>query len=432
MDDYDIEDDVVDYKFLHLASGIPKRGDKEFQPDGTSFQKDALHQSRDAMYAALQTVRGHHMKQDLRGVWLPSNGHAVVAHPKGNYFRDVGTPFNIPKRVSGGLILNSLEAVFLVERGSLVLHLDDGRYEDYLYNSTEITGFDYDVLEVLDLAYLYSIAFDGHYSLDQYQVYSYLKRLGYLIQPFRQISKQHVLTKEPQWLVSSIISRLNMPMIIRNVFTKITMGLRSWGILAYPINSSLHYATKHYFNYTSIFQSLKLIPTSKPLETTKTDLKRDPQYKLSFNVWKPTPSFSKKNPPSPDFQICIVNIDRMGPPKLHSILALFNEVNYQSQPKVVPKFKKKNTLPPSKRELRLQRHAERQAKLDEPIQTRNKYLKLRDEKLKFGVRTFIVAIISNGIMNFVTFNEGDFSLTNCPELDEIYSRDHGIMYMEKI
>ena len=41
---YDIEDEIQDWKFLN-KSNIPKRGEKEFEPDGTTIQSSALEES---------------------------------------------------------------------------------------------------------------------------------------------------------------------------------------------------------------------------------------------------------------------------------------------------------------------------------------------------------------------------------------------------
>lgn len=421
MEAYDIEDEVADYKFL-TANGIPKRGEKEFEPVGSNDQLDLLAESRNAMYQALQGARGHHVKHKLVAIWMEDEKRAIIPHVKGNFFRDIGQPLQ-NKKIKAGLTLNSLETVFLVERGSMLIYLSDETFVDFLTNDD--ATFDYESLQKLDLAYLYSLAFDGEYSLDDYQVYTYLKRLGYLIQPFKQFKPQESRVV-PTNTFATVFQQIWKFPLFRNISTM----LNKIGILAYPITSSLHYLTKHYVNYHSIFQSLNLIPSYQAFESLETEPTADPQYKLAFNIWKPTPTFSKKNPPVPDFQICIINTNTANFPDLKTIHAIYNQLNYQQRPLEKPKFKKKNTMQPSKRDLRLKRQQERQSKLDQLVQTKNKYLKARDDKYKYGFRSFIIAIINDGILNFVTLAEGDFSLKNCKELTDIIPRDHGVVYME--
>lgn len=56
---YDVEDEIQDWKFLNKST-IPKRGTKEFEPDGTNYQISALEQSQQTMFQAINNVRGHH------------------------------------------------------------------------------------------------------------------------------------------------------------------------------------------------------------------------------------------------------------------------------------------------------------------------------------------------------------------------------------
>lgn len=58
---------TIDYPFISAFSNIsprpngslPKRGEKDFEPNGTNIQATALAESRNAMYTALQGERGH-------------------------------------------------------------------------------------------------------------------------------------------------------------------------------------------------------------------------------------------------------------------------------------------------------------------------------------------------------------------------------------
>ncbi|KAG2736549.1 hypothetical protein G9P44_000639 [Scheffersomyces stipitis] len=440
---FDVEDEVQDWKFLNkslASSGIPKRGEKEFAPDGTQVQNSSLQESRNAMYDALEGVRGHHLKSKLIAVWIASESKCIMPHARGNYFRDMGIPIHIGSKVKDGVELNSLEAVYLVERGSVVIYLGNESYDEFLKSSQE-SEFDYDSLIAMDLEFLYSVAFNNTgYSLDQYQIYSYLKRLGYLVQDFKQITKTDQRTRLPMVpsTLSVIPSFLNKIMAT-TVVKYLQSRLRQWGFLSYPLFHSLHFMTKHYFRYTDIYKSLRLIPAYSTHDSVKENLEAS-GYSITFNVWKPTPSFSKKNPPFPDFQVAVANTDSAKFPTLQTIQALHNSLNYtfpnERKTQVVPAVRqqKKNTMPPSKKEIRQKKQQERQSKLDESVRKKNDYNRKRDNLLKYGSngRTVVIAVIDSGILNFVNLSEGDFSLQSSTDLEDIFPReDHGIIYNEK-
>ena len=60
------------------------------------------------------------------------------------------------------------------------------------------------------------------------------------------------------------------------------------GIMAYPFFHLLHFKTKHYFKYADVFKNLKL--NFKPIESDP----NESNINITFNVWKPSPSFSKR------------------------------------------------------------------------------------------------------------------------------------------
>lgn len=448
----DIEDEVQDWKALNkLSKGaevIPKRGEKDFEPDGTSVQTSLLDDSRNAMYQALSHPRGHNAKQELIAVWIPKENKALVPHAKGGFFKDMGRAVNFGDKIHG-LWLSPIETVYLVERGSLLVYLTNNEFEEFLSNDQH--EFNYQKLDSLSLSHLYTLLFDGNRkSIERYQVFAYLKRHGYLIQDFRQLDDESQYSKFTKYLqghtllfktiqksvIDSVCSAFALPFFksFYSIFQRI-------GLFAYPPYNDLHFKTKHYFNYSGIFRSLKLIPSYSTYDSLYTAPKKDPAYTIDFNIWKPKPSFSKKNPPMPDFQVCVINTNITPFPKLQDIHGLLNEINYRfpekkltEAPKVITKPKKPTA--PTKRELKLQRQKERQSRLDPKIQSRNAYLKLRDNKFKFGSsnRSIILALVQDGVINFMNIGEGDFALENftTDDLTEIQPRlHHGIVWNEK-
>ncbi|EMG46055.1 sen54 Probable tRNA-splicing endonuclease subunit sen54 [Candida maltosa Xu316] len=394
---YDIEDEIQDWKFLNKST-IPKRGEKEFEPDGTTVQTTALEESQKAMFDALSNVRGHHVKNKLIGVWM--DDYCLVPKIRGNHFKDIGKPMNIGKRIQG-MKLNNVETIYLAERGSLVVYLGSDEYIQWLDDQED--EFDIETkLHALDLEFLYGLV---NVPMAKYQAYAYLKRHGYMLQEREVIEKEVDITKTQT--PSSASSFLLWP--------------REWGILAYPTFHSLHFKTKHYFNYTDIYKGLKLdtqevdyTPPSKPIHIT-------------YNVWKPSPSFSKKNPPPPDFQLCIIDTSKNTEfLTLPQIQMLHSEL----VPTQVIPSRKKDPKNESKKDIRAKKYAEKQMKLEDSVRLRNEYYRVRDDTFKNGENPVVVAVVNNGIMSFITLSQGQFTnIQHNKRLNEIYpNKLHSIIY----
>lgn len=433
------------------SEAIPARGEKDFEPDGTTVQNSLLDESRNEMYAALLGLRGHPLKSTVTAVWIPSEGKALILHAKGNFFKDIGKPVHIPLiKKAQGVWLSPVETVYLVERGSVICYLSNDEFENYLKIGGD-EGFDYrNRLRQLTLSHVYSLAFcvDGDL-IDKYQVYSYLKRSGYIVQDFRLITpeqsqslallhnKKRDLSSLGQHLIRRLCGFFSFP-----IFNKLVSA-------AYSI--CRHFQPSHFFSYTSLFKSLQFIPSYSTYDTLKPELYPNltTDHKLAYNVWKPMQGFSKKNPPPPDFQICIINTGQNHSfPTLQDIQCLFNQINHtfpsqnndEGKKSKEDKPKKTSSSQPTKREIKQQRQKERAAKLDPKIQKRNEYLKQRDHHLKNGLngRTLMLAVIDNGVISFNKLSEADFTLNNdltVSNLNDLAPERyglHGTMYLEKI
>ncbi|KAI5948980.1 SEN54 [Candida theae] len=403
---HDIEDEVQDWKLLgartSATSAIPKRGEKEFEPDGTAVQNQSLQESQKAMFDALSNERGHHIKHKLIGVWVPKLNQCLILQIRGNFFRDMG--------VAHGTImyLNIYETVYLVERGSLIAYLSNKEFEEWMGGG----GAEFDIenkLWALDLEYLYCLT---KVDISQYQVYSYLKRLGYILQT---PSSTPAIEKANVCNATMDVSFWLLP--------------REWGLIAYPVLHTCHFKTKSYFNYTSIYKAITLnndkITTTTPKE----------QLQITYNIWRPTPSFAKKSPPPPDFQLVVIDSS-----KDTSYMTLSEIQHLQQQLQVKEAGSVNEKKPPkkqprveSKRQIRAKQQAERQSKLDKSIQLRNEYWKRRDLGFKQGSSPVIVAVVNQGVMNFINLSTGDFSCEfNKEALDEIYpGKAHSIIYHEQ-
>lgn len=98
---------------------IPKRGDKDFEPDPAraSQQQDIIAASREALFSALSAgQRGHSSRDHVPIIWHPSLGRAhVEGPPKGVHFGSMGAQNQARKRLE----LYPEEALYLFERGAV-------------------------------------------------------------------------------------------------------------------------------------------------------------------------------------------------------------------------------------------------------------------------------------------------------------------------
>jgi tRNA-splicing endonuclease subunit Sen54 len=138
-------------------ASIPKRGEKDFEPDGTDLQDKVLAESRQAMHDALCGERKHTSKTHVEGIWRPDKNMTEVKTPRGTHFKSLGRADN-----KGVLWLLPEETIYMVERGNLECWWEDG--------------------VPMSLQGAYASCLAGCGGLERYQVYAYLKRAGYILQ----------------------------------------------------------------------------------------------------------------------------------------------------------------------------------------------------------------------------------------------------------
>jgi tRNA-splicing endonuclease subunit Sen54 len=192
-------------------SSLPKRGEKDFEPNPTEFQADVLAASRRAMHNALSYPRLHHPKHRIVGVYAPDGpappsiapvpegetqntelkpGKAAVtklgihpdacvyvANPKGQFFKTMGQGDRWNR-----VWLLPEEALYLLERGSLEIRWPVSATG---CGDTGDAG-DSGIPMSLQAAYACFIGHGG-LTIDRFTVYTGLKRLGY------------TLTRAPGW-----------------------------------------------------------------------------------------------------------------------------------------------------------------------------------------------------------------------------------------
>jgi tRNA-splicing endonuclease subunit Sen54 len=195
------------YSFADSSPGIPRRGEKDFEPNPTELQADVLAASRGAMHNALSYPRLHGAKTRVIAFYapdgyvppaqpdrakpkagedgkssestpkparpLPSSARispdacVYVPSPKGQFFKTMGQADS-----SSRVWLLPEEALYLIERGSL----------DIRWPSPSAGPGEEDLSVPMSLQAAYACFMGrGGLTLERYSVYTGLKRLGYAL-----------------------------------------------------------------------------------------------------------------------------------------------------------------------------------------------------------------------------------------------------------
>jgi len=176
-----------------------------------------------------------------------------VPHPHGSFLKSMG------KFTQNIFKLNRFETLYLLERGSIALYIHDH------------------VPVSIQYAYhlLLPLPMDSHL----YQVYAYLKNLGYIVVSLT--------------LPSSSSDVLNASSTIYNNFYK--KSFCRWPLISCGL----------YMTFTSALDALPKL--KRFLMLTQSD---QPYPMLGFNCYKPVPHFKKSNPPEPDLRVLVVSTDQ--------------------------------------------------------------------------------------------------------------------------
>ncbi|XP_075999329.1 tRNA-splicing endonuclease subunit Sen54 [Genypterus blacodes] len=153
---------------------IPVRGQKDFFPDDSDEQKQRLQQAQSEHWSLVSEERVERLGNLVKAMWIPDEQMVELQSPAGKFWQTMGFSAN------GKQCLLPEEALYLMECGNLqVFHrklplsIQDG-YERFLSSQT--------------------------LSLQQYQVFGHLKRLGYVVNRF-----------DPSAETSSYAKQLNLP-----------------------------------------------------------------------------------------------------------------------------------------------------------------------------------------------------------------------------
>ncbi|XP_045425878.1 tRNA-splicing endonuclease subunit Sen54 isoform X9 [Lemur catta] len=141
---------------------LPQRshGPKDFLPDGSAAQAERLRLCREELWQLLSEERVERLGSLVAAEWRPEEGFVELKSPAGKFWQTMGFSEQGRQR------LHPEEALYLLECGSIQLF-----HQDLPLSIQEA----YQLLLTEDTV-----------TLLQYQVFSHLKRLGYVVRRFQQ------------------------------------------------------------------------------------------------------------------------------------------------------------------------------------------------------------------------------------------------------
>ncbi|KAJ7496042.1 tRNA-splicing endonuclease subunit sen54 N-term-domain-containing protein [Mycena galericulata] len=294
---------------------IPRRGEKEFEPQpggGSGLQVHVLDRSRNAMFDALRATRTISSKAVSYAMWYPQMARAHVIVARGTLFTSIGhsaprlvVTANGTEKHHKRLELLPEEALYLIERGSVFC------WKEANMDLTGVEGLE----EVLGPPMSVQQAFSEmigteDLTLERYQVYAYLKRLGYVVTrvtapnslyPIPPPFDLTPLNQKPTSILNRIFSIF--PLWFAKVSRIVSGGFNWWK----PFRMSRWLLRDK--NYGSIFRSLRFIPAGHT---------KPSPYRLFYNPYR------KSAPCLPDYQIVVINARTTPMPTLRELTDLFD------------------------------------------------------------------------------------------------------------
>ncbi|KAI1977603.1 tRNA-splicing endonuclease subunit sen54 [Ophidiomyces ophidiicola] len=363
--DHDISDETQDFRFLSNISSsfdptqqsLPRRGEKDFEPNPTLHQAGILAASRDAMHNALTFPRLHNPINGVIGIFCPdgilepaatqavqasretnanldsklteenTTGVAqnkacatrriyrprgedlcvCVPNPKGQLFRTMGQADRFNR-----IWLLPEEALYCLERGSL-----DIRWPPEPSENGEIDAVDAIAQGIpmsLQAAYACFIG-RGGVSIERYTVYAGLKRGGYVV--IRAEGWDAMAPGTPGEMDTQMPARTGPgEQEVATGFLGILSRLFSLIVSSHSTYSSVRgpvVGLGAHRSYNDIYRALSIIPVAEPdvpdsdPRNTQSAAQAVPPYRVAFHVYKPSTPFRKSSPGTPDFRIAVVN-----------------------------------------------------------------------------------------------------------------------------
>lgn len=324
---------------------IPKRGEKDFEPapgGGSGLQVHVLDRARAAMFDALKADRAISSKSASYGIWCPHISRVHVTVARGIHFSVMGHSAARPTSIEDGsmklqkrLELLPEEALYLIERGALFCWKDI---------QADLTGLDDVEGAPMSVQQAFAeIIGKEDLTLEKYQVFAYLRRLGYVVTRTNPPSPSYPV---PSPRIGGDGASLSFYRRLSSIFSLFTTSvLRFWrGSVHWWRPLRISRWIHHDKSYSNVLKSLRVIPTGHsvaPHSSRATPVAPSSPYKIFYNMYKPSTNFRKTTPPQPDFQIVVINTRTAFVPSLYELTELFNVL-----PETPPPLPRKRGTPP--------------------------------------------------------------------------------------
>ncbi|KZS92159.1 hypothetical protein SISNIDRAFT_455916, partial [Sistotremastrum niveocremeum HHB9708] len=382
---------------------------------GSGLQTHALERARRAMFSALSGTRGTSSKNISYGIWHPHLNRVEVIQAKGILWNAMGhsapirtclcteeyllddlkastTAVREESRGKKKTELLPEEALYLIERGSMIcfkhspspsLHLAPSASTPTLMPfsisslpsadappliSSASSSFSFDPLGneppgapmTVQHAWGEMIGSES-LTLEKYQVYSYLRRLGYVVTRHRKPSSSpwYPIPEIGDAQSTAKAAPASSRGLQASVATLVSSPFRwLWGLMErmwYDPWHPLRGKWRWIHSYPSLFTSLRALPsassrplTSSPIppsasastkftsvsKTTQGSNRPSPPpaptvsspYEIFYNLYKPSTPFRKSSPPPPDFYLVVVDARTTSIPSLFDLERLWSQI----------------------------------------------------------------------------------------------------------
>ncbi|KAI9023770.1 hypothetical protein CLU79DRAFT_748107 [Phycomyces nitens] len=226
------------------------------------------------------------------GKWSSLTYLTTITSTKGNHIHTMG------HTLQGNTTLYLEEAAWLISRNALVVTEDDNpkNFEDFCLQMFK--------------------GVDGWITYEKYQVYVYLKRLGYIVQRSTSCTIQpkiELVVPHKSWsfYFFDLISKARI--LYFNIMNSFGVFLRHIGILAATTVRPLVW-DRACSSYADVYSTLQIIPSSpwyKPFQQGSSG-KQDLEPKdivFDWDVYRPNPKWKKRDPGVPDFRVLVQSMD---------------------------------------------------------------------------------------------------------------------------
>ncbi|QHS76651.1 tRNA splicing endonuclease subunit SEN54 [Saccharomyces paradoxus] len=412
----------------NAALSLPKRGEKDYEPDGTDLQELLLYEASKAMFDTISdSIRGNTVKSEVRGYYVPRKHQAFLPKPKGSFMQTMGRADS-----TGEYWLDFHEFVYLAERGTILPY--------YRLEAASNESSNHEIEILLSMEDLYSL-FLSQQEMDQYFVFAHLKRLGFIL----KLCDQEAPVKTSFYPVRR--QRSNLQTITWRLFS--LFKIQEISLFSGFFYCKWNFFFRRYTKSPQLYQGLNRLVRSVAVPKNKKELlnaKFDGEFQkvkdipATFKVWKPHANFKKRDPGLPDFQVFVYNKNDSLQhfPTYKELRSIFASLDYKfeflneveddldwdtnSYVEGIPrreynhnrcarsqtdkcKSSLKSLTKTSSQKNTVQSSTKKKSRVCPPHIQQNR-------RLKAGYRSFILAIMDNGLITFVKMSEADFGSEN--------------------